>query len=655
MPQSPLYLPTIAPSTVEQATAAMIVAGGEGPILGSVVHRPDREAAASLLDEALRECLTEGWTFNTEHGLEISSTATIGWLGTDGTAETLNIFEPPRNLLSFKVTQSREQEGLDFVVRPPRDWLGGPSVFYDRVLNRDGFKDRTSLYIDPTWLMDYEDLPQTARNVVFLRALRRFLTQIVGDLAAADRKERDELLAFRNLKKEFGAEDRYNLFGNLTTARHFGFRFFDQSSVDDRRGNRSGSVGGSQYRVVTSVDVLPGTFTLDSFEPDEVLRVPASISLRRTSLAFRLTNPNSGDVDTVDVTPEIAQLETLQPLPVPGSVSLQVQDINLIAPDTPAMTVTSVEVSPENFEIQSTSNSPVPGSVLLLSNTVSLSTASPSFSMTAALVNNDVINPGQSRNGTVTIIRSGTFSGEVTLSSADSRVTFPNGTTIFAGQTTLAFVFTAPGLAGNSTDSVQVSGTGTGVNQQAANFIATVGIPSLDVSFGAFPSGGPGSALQGTLQIIRTNTTQNVTVTANRPLNPTFQDRQNNLNGSQAWVDVMGTGAIQNSGTIAGTIAGSTVFPNGSNSGTVSFTVPMGMQAGTYSTVLQFSAPGATTIQRTFTVTVVASGGSTPPDPATVVTSITVTPSSFNLNPTTTAPIPQSIALGASSVTLTTS
>lgn len=652
MPPSPLYLPTVAPSTVEQAINAMIVAGGEGPIAGSVVHRPDREAAASLLEEALKEVLTEGWTFNTEHGLEIGSNATISWLGSDGTTEVLNIFEPPQNLLSFKVTQSREQVDLDFIVRPPRDWLGGPQVFYDRVLNRDGYADRTSLYIDPTWLMDYEDIPQTARNVVFLRALRRFLTQIVGDFGAADRKERDELLAFRNLKKEFGAEDRYNLFGNLTTARHFGFRFFDQSTVDDRRGNRSGAVGGAGYRVVDSVDVTPNPFSLVTLELEDALQVPASISLRKTEVAFRLSNPNSGDVEVVQVTPAEFTITALNPLPVPGSIVLAADQVNLLAPSSPAETVATVEVSPSTFSVDATNALPVPGSMLLLSNSVSLSTSAPSFSMTAFLIDNSVINPGQARNGTVSITRVGSFAGAVTVSSTDGRVSFPNGTTIPVGQSSLAFVYTVPVNAGAATVSVPMSATAAGVSSQGANFTATIGVPSFDVSLGSFPSIGPGSSGSATLQLVRTNFNGVVTVTATRPMNPTFSDRQNNINGSTAWIDVAGNNVTPVSGTINGGVVGFSAFASNASEASVLFSVPNGLGPGTYGTTLTFTAPGLTTIQRSFNITVTGEDGGPAPDPAVTVTQVVVAPSSFTLDATQALPIPTTITVGTSEVTL---
>jgi hypothetical protein len=642
MPKSPLYLPTIAPSTTAHAIDAMIVAGGEGPIAGSVVHRPDREAAASLLDEALRECLTEGWTFNTEHGLEIGSDASISWLGSDGTAEVLNIFEPPQNLLSFKVTQSVEQGDLDFIVRPPRDWLGGPLVFYDRVLNRDGYADRTSLYIDPTWLMDYEDIPQTARNVVFLRALRRFLTQIVGDFGAADRKERDELLAFRNLKKEFGAEDRYNLFGNRTTARHFGFRFFDQSTVDDRRGNRSGAVGGAGYRVATSIDLDPLAFTLDAFETEEPLAAPAQIMLRRSVLSLSTNDPNSPDVASITIDPQMFTLDATVIPETPESITLGLTSVNLVAPTSPANVVASITMDPQMFPLDATVVPPNPAALTLLSNTVAMTFSPPGYSMSAVLSTNATINPGTSVTGTVTITRVGGFAGAVSLSSVDTRISFPSGPTINVGQTSVPFLYTVPSNSGVGLTQVQFVGTASEQLPQVANFSATIGFPGIDFTVAAFLNVEKGFATTSLVQAVRTNYVGPVTFVGSLAMQPPFSFR---VATAQPYLDFLGTGvsAPENSAAVFGTSI---------STGEVRVTVPTSYTGGSFNFNITASIPGGYSVTKTFAVTVVTSGGGGGTNPN-AVASITMEPLTFSLDATTSQSQPSSMTLGASSVSLT--
>ena len=653
MPAPPLYLPTIAPSTIEQAINAMIVAGGEGPIAGSVVHRPDREAARSLLDEALREVLTEGWSFNTEHGLEITSTGTISWTGSDGTTETLNIFEPAPNLLSFKVTQSVEQHDLDFVVRPPRDWLGGPLVFYDRDRNRDGFVDRTSLFIDPTWLMDYEDIPQTARNVVFLRALRRFLTQIVGDLAASDRKERDELLAYRALKKEFGAEDRYNLFGNITTARHFGFRFFDQSTVDDRRGNRSGSVGGPGYRTVSSVSLTPATFTLDEYDVEDGLRVATQITLRRQELRMRLSNPNGEDVDQVMVTPANFTLTTGGAQTPSSSITLGATQLNLIAVPQGEV-VAEVDVDPISFAIDSTVVPPAPASIVLISSNFTLSATATGYTITAAFANSvNTVAPGGTLNGTVTVNRTGNFTGAVTLSSTDNRITFPSGNTILASQTSVPFVYTAPSNAANGSFSGQILGDATGFPQRAAGFTVQIGTPSIDFSIGSFTTNlAPGFSYQVPINATRTNYNGILYFSSTTtPLNVgSFSEREALANGSTFFIDIQGNGAQVVNRTHPSGPNGYTVFPANVSSSTFFLTIPTNFTGSTVAFSLTILGDGPQAITKNYSFPINTGGVGT----SNVVASVQVEPNSFSVVGNTNAPIAASISLGSASVSLTT-
>lgn len=234
------YTPGLLVTTETEAVAAILAAGGEPPVDDVAVStRPDVQAAQGLLRAATRELQAEGWTFNTEFGFELLPAATMQWTDTwSQTATTLNVFTPPVNLLSFQVTKAPFQQGaqfLDTVVRPSRLYLGGGTkVFYDRALNRDGHV-RSSIYIDPVWLFAFEDLPQAARDVAFLRASRRYLRQVVGDASQDGSIQQDEMVALRNLKRDFGSTDDLNVFRNFDVARHRGGRLGAISAVIDPR------------------------------------------------------------------------------------------------------------------------------------------------------------------------------------------------------------------------------------------------------------------------------------------------------------------------------------------------------------------------------------------------------------------------------------
>jgi len=235
----PEYIPTILIATELDAINACIVAGGEAPVSSVVGARPDVQAAQQLVREASREVQSEGWRFNTEFGFEVLPSGSVDWTDSSGAVTTLNVFEPPPNLLRFTVSTMEDQQGaynLDTVVRPSRLVNNGDGtlVFYDRALNRDGFQ-RRAIYIDPVWLWDFDKLPQIARTLITIKAKRAYLRQVVQDYAASDRMAEDEQKAMSNLKREESEVDDYNVFNNLAVSQHLGGRMPRLSGVVDQR------------------------------------------------------------------------------------------------------------------------------------------------------------------------------------------------------------------------------------------------------------------------------------------------------------------------------------------------------------------------------------------------------------------------------------
>lgn len=220
-----LDMPTISPlalTTELDAVNAMLASIGESRITNLVSNtNADVLLAVDIIRRVAAEVQSRGWKFNTEFGYEISPSATYLWTGRDGSTETLNIFRPPTTplLLGFEVSEGKGQTGTskpDVVLRKSRNYTtGAPAVpvivFYDRVKNRDGFSDRAFLYIDPTWLLEFEDLPQEAKYYIALRAARQFAEKAVGSAELSGYSEKDEGGAWRPLKRRHGLEDNYNM------------------------------------------------------------------------------------------------------------------------------------------------------------------------------------------------------------------------------------------------------------------------------------------------------------------------------------------------------------------------------------------------------------------------------------------------------------
>lgn len=195
----------------------------------ATVTAPDVVLALDILRQTTREVQSVGWRFNREFGYEITPTATLQWVDTSGVTTTLNIFKPPANLAKWRLTQQASQYNLDLTVSPSRKYQENGKralVFYDRNLNRDGL-DATKypkLYIDPTWLWDFEELPVSARLLITIRSARIFAQRSLGSETLSKFTAGDEQAAEIYLMREEGDDEEYSIFDNATVSRITGGR-----------------------------------------------------------------------------------------------------------------------------------------------------------------------------------------------------------------------------------------------------------------------------------------------------------------------------------------------------------------------------------------------------------------------------------------------
>ena len=187
------------------------------------------ETARNILASLCREICSQRWKFNTEWGLELSPSDTYAWTGTDNTTATLNIFTPPAGLMGFRVSNAPTQQGIrkpDVILRRSKAYTtGGPPaasviVFYDREKNRDGLDSTVYpyLYIDPWWLLAFEDMPETARKYITAASVREFLKDAVSSGSLYQLAQEREEAAWRAFKADQGEEAKYNLLDNAMFA-----------------------------------------------------------------------------------------------------------------------------------------------------------------------------------------------------------------------------------------------------------------------------------------------------------------------------------------------------------------------------------------------------------------------------------------------------
>ncbi|MCA2979539.1 MAG: hypothetical protein INH37_14785 [Myxococcaceae bacterium] len=144
-------------TTELEAVNAMLIGIGEDPVNSlDTAATADVAVAKQILREVSREVQSDGWDFNSETEFPLTR-------GQDGT-----ITVPP-NVLSLDISDSMSAR-FDITVR-------GRKV-YDKVAH--GFTFAEDLKVDVVWLLEFEELPETARRYIALAAAERFQKRVLG-------------------------------------------------------------------------------------------------------------------------------------------------------------------------------------------------------------------------------------------------------------------------------------------------------------------------------------------------------------------------------------------------------------------------------------------------------------------------------------------
>ena len=172
---------TLVPINELQAVNMLLAAIGESAVSSlETATTVDVTQAKNLLSNINREVQQKGWHFNTEWDvvLSLDSDSRIP-LG----ISILSIYSPT------KLTTIRGREGSPFL--------------YD--LDNNTFTWETSINDAITiTLLDFEDIPQTARQYITSKAARIFQEEIIGQISAESINRQEEVEAYA------GTLDMYN-------------------------------------------------------------------------------------------------------------------------------------------------------------------------------------------------------------------------------------------------------------------------------------------------------------------------------------------------------------------------------------------------------------------------------------------------------------
>lgn len=179
------------------AVNTMLGAIGEAPVETLEGAVPvDVQTAKAVLEEVLKEVLSQGWHFNTEHDYPLTRTS-------EG-----KIIVPSN---AVHVDLDNYVYGLDYDVIIRGQYL------YDRknhtyIFNKD-------LDVTIIQLFDFEELPELVRNYIKLRAARVFQGRILGSDISAREASVGEIMALVAMKQDEDAQADRTVFDNYSVAR----------------------------------------------------------------------------------------------------------------------------------------------------------------------------------------------------------------------------------------------------------------------------------------------------------------------------------------------------------------------------------------------------------------------------------------------------
>lgn len=185
-------------TTKLEAVNTLLKTIGEAPVatlVGNESLATDVQEAISTLDEVSREVQSAGWTFNREKDYPLTRAAD-------------NQIVVPLNAAKVDVDKDVYYD-IDPVLRGTK--------LYDRTSHTYYFtKD---LKAEIVFLLEFEELPETARRYILLRASRMFQDRAVGSSDIRQTAAADETAALYALQEEEGESGDYSIFDNYTVSR----------------------------------------------------------------------------------------------------------------------------------------------------------------------------------------------------------------------------------------------------------------------------------------------------------------------------------------------------------------------------------------------------------------------------------------------------
>ena len=204
-----------APTTKLQAINTILSSVGESPITSTdyISDSASATIASNILDEVDRSLQSRGWSFNTD-------------LGTTLTRAQDTSIPVPSASIRVNISETTYPT-IKLVLRGTKLYNAKASSYFFT----------SDLVADVVTLLDFELLPEPARNYIVVRASRLFLVRTRPEEAQAKLIEVDEQLAFANLLEyevRTGEDANFSNYSTELDALGINQSIFLASPVDDK-------------------------------------------------------------------------------------------------------------------------------------------------------------------------------------------------------------------------------------------------------------------------------------------------------------------------------------------------------------------------------------------------------------------------------------
>lgn len=184
-------------TTKLQAINTMLSTVGEPPVNSLSAQRADSLIAQNILDEISREVLTYGWQFNTDEDVVMTPDTGTGFIYISDKI--------------VRVDMDRSYSNYDIVVRGNR--------LYNRKTNSYVFTE--SIKVIQIYLMEFEEMPETAKRYITIRSARVFQDRMVGSEKNNAFTLRDEVAALAAMTEYENEVGDYTIFDSPDVWRTF--------------------------------------------------------------------------------------------------------------------------------------------------------------------------------------------------------------------------------------------------------------------------------------------------------------------------------------------------------------------------------------------------------------------------------------------------